>query len=415
MTSKRIIMLVVGLAAVIFIAVSAGGLFETNNAGNLQVKQAIITGTMTAKLDTGTYLQLFGDIHTYPEAFTFYFTADSETGEKRDQSLTTRFNDGSKARISGSVRVILPKSEASLIELHKKFRSSSGVKHELVLPAVRKALFNTGPHMTAAESYAERRVEFAELLENQLVNGVIMVDKKSTKQEDHITGKMKTVWRVTKRKCNDATNKCINGYRRDPSAFHRFGVTVTNLAIDKITYGKQVHKQIEQQRQARMDITTQQAKAKQADARAAKANAEGKAQIAETRAKEEVAKTQMIVRAEARKKEAILKGEQLKAVAALDMSAAGLERKANILRGEGEAARRRLVMQADGALDKKLKAWLSAQKAFASAIKSAKPGAIVPQVVMGGGTGGGNPMTSLFGVWAAKAARDLSLDLAPRK
>jgi hypothetical protein len=220
---------------------------------------------------------------------------------------------------------------------------------------------------------------------------------------------------VEKRSCSKEGPRCVGSFVRDPSAFHQFGVRVTNMAIDRIEYSKQVHKQIEQQRQARMDIITQQAQAKRAEARAAKADAEAKAQIAETRAKEEVAKTQMIVRAEARKKEAVLKGEQLRDVARLDMESAGLEKKANILRGEGEASRRRLVMQADGALDKKLKAWLSAQKAFAAAIKQAQPGAIVPQVVMGGGTTGGNPMNSLFGVWAAKAAKDLSLDLAPKK
>lgn len=415
MTPKRIIMLVVGLAAVLTVALSAGGLFETNKAGKIQVKQAIVTGTMTCRTEPGTYLQMFGDIHTYKEALTFYFTADTETGEKRDQSLATRFNDGSKARVSGSVRIILPKNCEKLIDLHKKFRSQDGVMHELVLPAVRKALFNTGPHMSAAESYAERRVEFAALLEDQLVNGIIMVDKRREKRPDIITGKEKDVWVVEKRQCSKEGPRCVGGFVRDPSAFHQFGVRVTNMAIDRIDYSKQVHKQIEQQRQARMDIITQQAQAKRAEARASKADAEAKAQIAETRAKEEVAKTQMIVRAEAKKKQAVLKAEQMRDVAKLDMEAAGLEKKADILRGEGESARRRLVMQADGALDKKLKAWLEAQKAFAAAIGGAKPGAIVPQVVMGSSTSGGNPMNSLFGLWAAKAAKDLNLDLSPKK
>jgi regulator of protease activity HflC (stomatin/prohibitin superfamily) len=407
-------MLIVGVIAAVILALSGSGLFETNRAGQIQVKQAILTGNMTCKTTPGTYVQMFGEIHTYDEATTFYFTADSETGENKDQSLSTRFNDGSKAKVSGSVRIILPKSCTALVELHKKFRGEPGVLEELVLPAVRKALFNTGPHMSAAESYAQRRVEFAALLEDQLTNGVIMINKRREKQPDLITGEEKEVWVVTKRKCDKEGGKCIEGYIRDPSAFHRFRITATNLAIDKITYSKKVIKQIEQQRQARMDIITQQAQAKRAEARASKAEAEAKAQIAETRAEEEVEKTKRIVKAEADKKEATLLAEKRRDVSTLDIQTATAEKKANILRGEGEAARKRLVMAADGALEQKLKAWLSAQKAFASAIKQAKPGAIVPQVVMGGGGGGagGNPMNTLFGVWAAKAAKDLSLDLS---
>ena len=157
--------------------------------------------------------------------------------------------------------------------------------------------------------------------------------------------------------------------------------------------------QIEAQRKARMNIITQQAEAKEADARAAKAEAEARAQIAETRAAEEVKKTQIVVAAEASRDKA-----------ALDAEAAELEKRANIARGEGEAQRRRMVMQADGALDKKLGAYVQSQKAWAQAFAT-RP---VPAMVMGGGGGGNTDQNSANFAQAMQllVAKELGLDLS---
>lgn len=412
-----------GMAIIaIVLAIASSTILETNEAGYLQIKQAAITGDMTCRLEPGTYFQNFGDIFTYPEAETYFYTADIASGESKDQSLPTRFNDGAQARVSGSLRLLLPKDCEKLTLIHRKFHSKQGVMDKLVEPALRKALFTAGPHMSSAESYAERRGEFAWLIEDQLVNGTILTEKKLEKQEDPITGEMKDVWVIVKRDCPDLTNPaCIGGYLRDESAFHEFGITVTNFVVDEIEYcpGGQkdcpLMQQIESQRKARMDIITQQAEAKQAEARAAKAEAEAKAKIAETRALEEVAKTQRIVKAEADKAEATLAAEKKRDVAALDAEAALKEKQANISRGEGEAARKRLVMEADGALEKKLDAWLEAQKAYAQALATAQPGALVPYMQMGGGSGGASfGATDLIELLGARAARDISLDMGVR-
>lgn len=411
------IILIIGLAA------SIPNILETNEAGYLQVKQAAFTGEMTCRTEPGTYGQVFGDIFTYPEAETFFFTADMETGEAVDQSLPTRFNDGAQAQVSGSLRILMPKDCERLQLIHRKFHSKQGVMDKLVLPAVRKALFTAGPHMSSAESYAERRGEFAWLIEDQLVNGTILTEKKLETQEDPITGEPKEVWVVVKRECADPTNEdCIGGYLRDESAFHEFGISVTNFVVDEINYCPKgagncpVMQQIEAQRKARMDIITQQAEAKQAEARAAKADAEAKAKIAETRALEEVAKTEKIVRAEADKEQAVLQAEKKRDVAALDAEAAKLEKQANISRGEGEAERKKLVMAADGALEKKLDAWVRAQEAYANALATAKPGALVPYLQMGstGGDGSSSGAADLIDLFSAKAARDLTLDMGIR-
>jgi hypothetical protein len=68
-------------------------------------------------------------------------------------------------------------------------------------------------------------------------------------------------------------------------------------------------------------------------------------------------------------------------------------------------------MEADGALDKKLEAYVKVNGFFANAIQSAQPGAWTPAVQMGTSGGGGNNAQSLMDMFAAKAAKDLGVDL----
>lgn len=409
---KKIAVIVVVVMALIVITLFSSHIVETNNAGYMQVKQAAWTGTLTCKIEPGLYFQNFGDIRTYEEASTFYFTADNEMGEQRDQSLQTQFYDGAKARVSGSVRVLLPNDNCeSMIEIHKKFKSMEGVMDRLVLPAMRKALFASGPHMTAAESYAERRNEFAALIEDQLLYGVIATEKEPTNIVDPITGEEKTVYMVKKVTCDRDDVKCVGGFeRKQKSVFHEFNISLTNFVVDDVVYSKQVLEQIERQRKARMDIITQEAEARQAEARAKKAKSEAEAAIEETRAKEEVEKTQRIVKAEADKAESVLQAQKKRDVAKLDKEAAEFEKQREILLGEGEATRKRLVMQADGALKQKLEAWTDAQKAWADAYSKRN----VPSTVFGGSSGSGHgdsDVQKFLQLMSVKAARDLSLDM----
>lgn len=413
MTFRKGFVLAVVVITLAIVATAFNQIVETNEAGNVQVKQAAITGTLSCKLGPGMWWQLFGTIHTYKEASTFHFSVNSNSG---DGPLPTRFADATKADVSGTVRVLLPVTDCeSLIHIHRKFKSFKGVMNRLVEPAMRKALFHAGPHMTAAESYASRRGEFATLSEDQLINGVIKTNKVMTEKVDPLTGKTVAIETVEPKTCDDDNGEtCIAGLQRDRGVFREFNIKLTNFVIDGITYPDAVLNQIETQRAARMNIITKEAEAKEADARAKKAEAEARAQVAETRAIEEVAKTEMIVRAEAAKEQAILQAEQVRDVAKLEKEAAEFEKKKQILLGEGEATRKRLVMQADGALQQKLDAWVKAQEAYAAALGKAQPGALVPTLMMGAGNGGGNA-GDLIELLKAKTARDLALDLGVRK
>jgi len=84
-----------------------------------------------------------------------------------------------------------------------------------------------------------------------------------------------------------------------------------------------------------------------------------------------------------------------------------------ILEGMGEAEKRKLIMSADGALEKKLEAYKAVQQMWADAFAKYQ-GNIVPTTQMGGGSSV-NGATSFMELMTAKAARDLALDPNQKK
>ena len=92
-------------------------------------------------------------------------------------------------------------------------------------------------------------------------------------------------------------------------------------------------------------------------------------------------KVKAVVDAEKVKAVAELQAEQRLAVAKLDKKAAAETKQKNILLGQGEAERKKLVLLADGALKQKLSAYVEAQKLWADAFSKRN----VPSVYNAGG------------------------------
>lgn len=123
-----------------------------------------------------------------------------------------------------------------------------------------------------------------------------------------------------------------------------------------------------------------------------------------------VLKKEAVINAEKEKAVAETKAKQKLEVARLDKEAAAQEKLANILRGQGEAERKRLVLNADGALEKKLATYETVNEFWAKAYAQRN----VPQWVMGGaggGTGSNNDVTDFSAMLGMLVAKDMGLDL----
>lgn len=367
--------------------------FNTVDKGTYHIKQAFLSGDMSAVLQPGVYGRWFGDIQVWPKADTFYFTKDSDEGDKKDQSITVRFVDGSTAQISGTVRVTLPTNEKQAVSLVTEhgYKSFEDLQYNLILKVVRNSLMLTANMMTARESYAEKRNDYVFWVWDQIQNGIYETAEDTKEVVDPVTGeKITKSFKIIKR---DQEGKAV----RQPNALTGTGILVSNFEIKDIAYNEEVTKQIAEQQRATMAVATAKAEALKAEQDKLKIEAEGKAKVATAQYEQEQEKIKEVVQAQKRLE-----------VAKLDKESAELKKQKDILEGQGEAEKRKLIMSADGALEKKLQAWVEVNKVYATEFSKQKWS---PEIQMGNSASGGNMAQAMIEMLTAKTAKDLGLEL----
>lgn len=381
-------------AVLLAVAMSMTGCLYNVDNGEIVVMQDPWDGEMHIYTTPGTVQHNFAAVQAYPKSEQYWFTAEDDTGDERDQSISVRFNDGGHGQISGSLRVELPLDLKQILDIHTQYRSWEAVEKQLVRPAIERSVYMAGPLMSSRESAAERRADLIRYIEDQLINGIYKTSVHERKVVDILTGAEKSVTEAVIDMDSDG-----RAIRQEPSTFIRFGIRVFNLAVNQIKYEATVEKQIRSRQDALMQVEVAIAEARKAEQRKITTEQEGMANAAKSKWEQEVVKAKMVTEA-----------QQKLEVADLDRRAAEQKKAELILLGQGEAERKRLVMAADGALTQKLDAWLEAQRAYATSI-SAYSGAWVPSVVMGSGDSTSNGAQALIDLLTAKTARDIGLDL----
>jgi len=422
MSIKKYVMLsFIGMFLIIGL-ICAGSLVETVEKGTYQIKQAAITGDMSAKMTPGLWGQYFGDIDVWPKAETYFFTADNDTkGDvDEDTSIEVRFNDGSMCKISGTLRIIMPTTEKEAIALvtergHKTYKD---VQEKLIKPTLRNVLRSTANLMSARESYSEKRLDFITWSRDQIDKGVYKTKAEIKEVEDLVTGEK--TWKEVKTIRTVSDEDLTPLHEANPMS--GTGIVLANFEIKSFIYEKKVQIQISAQQEARMAVETAKAEAEKAKQGELKAIAEGKMNVATAKYEKEQDKIKAVVQAQQEKEVqelnaardknvAVIAGEQRKEVATLDRDAAKLKKQELIFLGEGQAKQKKLVLEADGALEQKLQAYKEVNKYYANAIKEYK-GNWVPTTVMGSnGASKGNGASALIDLLTAKTAKDLSLDM----
>lgn len=343
-----------------------------------------ITGKLSWYTDAGIKWQGFGKVTKYDKRDIYKF------------QFPVRFNDAGHAKMTGSIQYEMPLDKENLTKIQSKFGTEDAVQKKLIQTVVNKCLYLTGPMMSSRESYAEKRSYLINYVEDQIHEGVYKTVSKDTIMKDPITGTDKTVTRI------EILQKDGVPQRQEQAVLGQFGIKTFNFAIEKLEYDPTVEAQIQQQQQMTMAVQTAIAEAKKAEQAAITAEANGKAAAAQAKWEQEAIKARVTTQA-----------ETMRDSSKLMMEAAEFTKKANILEGEGIAAKKKLVMQADGALTQKLEAWSAAQASWAEAF-SKYQGNIVPQVQTGG-SGAGNGAAMFMEMMGMKAAKDLGLDLSVKR
>lgn len=384
---KGLVLFGLAVSLLLFVVAFAGKLWENVDADRIVCIQSPLSGKLNWYTTAGVKWQGFGKITEYYKLDTYEF------------KVPVRFNDGGHGTMIGSLNYEMPLEPQQLTQIHIKYGNQEAVQKQLVETITNKCVYMTGPLMSSKESYAEKRTNLILYIEDQIQGGVYKTTQRETKTKDPITGAEKTVTVVEIVK--DATG---NPARQEEAVLKSYGIKTSNFAVTSLPYDDVVEQQIKQQQELTMKVQTAVASAKEAEQRAITVAKEGEANAAAAKWAQEVEKAKAVTLA-----------QQEFEVAQLGAKSAEQKKRAEILLGEGEATRKRLVMQADGALEKKLAAYVETQKVWAEAMaKMSQP--VVPGVMMGAGDGkSGNGVMQMMEIMAVKAARDLQIDIKAQK
>ncbi|MBI3632731.1 MAG: hypothetical protein HY226_00405 [Candidatus Vogelbacteria bacterium] len=438
MNTKAVSTLVVCGIILIALLYGASNVIHIVSPKDIVVYQSLM-GNMDVWIEPGPKLQLFGSVTTYHKSTQYWFSKFEDQGQSKDQSVGVKFNDGGHAQISGSLRYDLPLDKVTIFKIHQTYGSQAAIDQQLIRTVVEKSVYFTGPLMSSKESYAERRSELISDIEGQAKEGIWKTKTEDVEQTDLISGqkKMVTVTKISKGESGKAEV-------REKSPIEDFSITISNFTINDVTYSEIVEKQIAQQQESLMSIQTSLAAAKKAVQDAITVESQGRANAAKAKWEQEVEKAKFVTQAEQNKavaklvadqeKEvalvkaqqekdvALVKAQREKDVAKLDaekrMQVAELGKKAadftrseQILLGEGNAKRRELELNADGALGLRLDAW---KEVMGKAYENLGKQSWVPVISMGGASPGGQgagALQNMIELLSVKAAKDLGLEL----
>lgn len=269
-------------------------IFETNDAGYYQIKQAAITGNMSVRNESGTYFQMFGKITEYKVADTYYFSKDALDGGVGAESapIEVRFAERSKADISGSIQFRLSTEISDQLKLHINFKTYDEMLQSLIRQIVPEAVKNTAAIMKAEEAYAGRKAEFTALAERQIKQGVFATEE-VVEQRTDLDGNIlsETIVKIL----YDETGEPII-IKNSP--LKEYNIEIISFVIKDIDFGDKTEKFMEINSDAYNAGINAEKLAKKARLDAITAKEEGKVKIALARAEEEVSKTREIIRAE---------------------------------------------------------------------------------------------------------------------
>jgi len=413
---------ILGIVVLILTVAVSPLLFGINDAGNRTVVQ-YPNGKLFVKFEPGFYTQWFGNVTVYRDVVTYDFdrtAADGETSIDVD-GIPVRYQDGGTGTIFGKARFDLPKDDANMLKLHKAFRSNGGVAYKLIKTVTDEAQNLTAGLMTSEGAYAEQRGTYIEWSRDQVTNGKYRTELKQDVVKDEVTGKS-----VVK-------NIPVIAYGEDGLAkrfetdLKAYGITVSGYQITDWGFEQKTLDQIAEKRKATMAIITAKAKAEQAKQEAITAEENGKRDVTIAKYEKEQEKIRAVVDAEKAKAVAILGAEKLVEVAAQQklekeqLKLAALEyegmKKAE---GRGDSEYKRLVLEADGALQQKLDAEVKIHNVWAQAYANRA----VPQNVTsfggsGDGTGpvvgGDSEVANFMNMMTMQAAKQLTYDRSTTK
>ena len=406
--TKSLVTIIVCIIIALALIFCGAGILDSNKSGQIVIKQAAITGKMSAIISEGVFWQLWGAMHRYPRSETYYFSSYVDEGGAKNESIPVTFKNGSQGNISGSVRYDYPLSEDSLVGIHRKYKSDPGVRNDLIRTEIRKLVSVTASLMLPEAAMTQKGL-FLQRLTDQIENGQYVTEAGTEEYTNPITKETSIIDVV----------KVVVGEDKNPlrmaNPFKTWNISMNQVVVQNIVPDQRTTEMIAKRRDAEMKVMVAKADVERANQEKLKVEAEGKKSVSENEYAALQEKVTATVKADREKEVAEIGAQRKIEVAKRELEAAKLDRLkaeqeklAAIERGTGEAEARKLIMVADGALSVKIAAWERVMTNFAKSYENRK----VPTIVSGGREGEDSNFLSTVELFGFKLAKDLALDMS---
>lgn len=407
---KKIGLIIAGIIGLVLLLSLSSSFVESVQGGEIHVKQAAVSGTMSVRSQEGLYAQMFGKITKYFRTAETYLSNDELDGGKGAETNATlvRFGDGGTAEVGSVTQWRLPLGEPEMIKIHRNYRGFESLTAQ-VRQWIIEVEKQTASTFRADETYSTRRAEFQQLVSDQIVNGIyatetVDVEVPTNDVDDNGNVVMATVTRVVIQKDDTGFPVIIK-----KGIFTEYNLTLVNHSIKDIDYDDTIDSLIAQKKKAEQEKAVAITNAEKSIQDALTAKAKGDADIAKAKAEEEVAKITAITKAEKEKAVAVLKAEQNLNVARLNKEKATEEAEAELVKRRADAEANALLVKAG--LTPLQKAEIDKETAIGVAAELAKVKFPEMMVLGGGGDGGGGALNP-FDAVGLKSFIDISNDMA---
>jgi hypothetical protein len=287
-----------------------------------------------------------------------------------------------------------------MILIHNTHRTPQSLVVKRLAPYTKECLQSSAQLMSSEKHYGGGRAQMAQDFLDQLKEGVYLLKTEENLVFDSMEMEKKRVYQT-----EIQFDKKTNVPKRKLSSIKEYGITVADAAITDVDYENKVDEKLVKI----IDAVTKSSISKQelmtAQQQTLTAKAKGEQALVEIEYQQKQDQTKQVVEAQTKVKVA----EQDKLQQKIAYEGSILEAKKIKELADANAYARQRIMQADGALEMKLKAQVEVQKVWADAF-SKYTGAVVPQIQTGGGPTT-NGALNFMDIMTAKTAKDFALDL----
>lgn len=402
MNLKKVFLL--GGAVLALILLISFNPFSYNPAGSRTcVTQA--SGNQFVQFQTGVFWSGFFAKETeWSNQISVSYVADEADYDLTDNTveigkINIRFNDATTAKVSGITQYVLPSGEKEMLEIHNTHRTPESLVKRRLAPYTQECLQSSAQLLSSEAHYSGGRAQMVQDYLDQLKNGAFLLKVQENNTYDSIEKANKKVYTVVTQLDKSGAPK------RKFSSIKEYEISVGDAQITDVDYQEQVDNMLAKKIEASTKASVSKQELMTAQQQALTIEAQGKAQLVKIEYEQKQAQTKAVVAAQTQVE--LAKQDLEKQGIALQGARKEAE-KIKVL-ADADAYEKQRAIQADGALDRKLEAYITVSKAYAEALKSSN---WMPTYMMGGSSmNAANNVNTMVELFNAKIVRDLNVDM----